>query len=443
MIDSTVDRGLAHLFQLGKTHEFPEFVKEASLPTSDEVALLPRTSFADPFNRKFPLHTKASCYLQYCYFLKQKADMEKSSASRMEQAFVRAADFWGIGNEMAALRSFMAPVAEKKASVNDFALSITHQGKNYQFFPIDTPANVAQSARELVEKRARFTYPMRKQAAQTILRKAQELGVSGTFLPDELDMIAGRGSTLKQAALNQIQQRIKASAVLPDKAVTEPLQKLSEAIAPASEILSGSVLEKIAMTLDLFDRFTKFNRYYGQRFPFPEDILFSFTEKQAQSMSNELVELTNGSVYWLADLSKVASAFDIVENLKGQLTDITGSLDLHKIAEIIPTLPRDDAEALDLALAASGVPKANLNKEALMKVAMERVYGNDLLVPAPKAKAEKPSNKPVGATKEERAREEQTKRARETLQKARSPVGRQTDGKFIPNAPNKTETKEK
>lgn len=462
LIDSVTDQALAPLVKASMVLELPAFVKEAHLPTEDDVKDLPPNSFADTTGRKFPMHTKAACWTSYVYFLNQADRIEKYAQARIRRQFDKMARYWGIEKEMeAAFDALCGEPVEKKASASDFALSMTFDGKKYNYFPINNRQAILKSASDLVEHRAKFVYSMRKEAARNLIQAAVDTGVPEEMLPDQLASIAGYGTTTKEAACHEIRRRINAAHTAEEKQAAQVLVKLAGMLDTYPEILPVTSMEKIAESLDVYDRFTKLNQHYGREIQFPEDALCAFTKRAASKVANEVIRFVNGRTYWLHDLEKGAAAFAILGDLKSEMCDLSGSLDLHKVAEIAPTLPRDDAENLHRALSAAGIPEAAINKAAFVN----RVTG--FTPPAAQedrfaALRERVKAASAGS-KREAARLVKVAKAEEVMKKLKKEVTdeldlddeadgpkkpkddtfrpRDTDGKFLPKAKNKEETK--
>ena len=439
--------GLTHFHQITKVIDLPEFVKEGSVPTSDEVGRLPHTAFADQTSKQFPVHTKEACYLSYAYFIRQKDKFTKRASSRIERKFNDMARFWDIETDMDKLASDLQPRTEKVAATeDDYAITVQHDGKPMHYFPINNRKAVEKSAGALVEHRSNFTYEMRKEAAQKIMGAYIREGYPISSIPDTVQSMAGYGLTTKDAAVKELGRRVAFANTTNEKKAAAPLKKLASSIKKmGDEVLTADTLIKVAGVIDVFDRCLGVTQHYGNEFEYPEDVLFSFTKSAADKVKNELVTMQNGSSYWLQDLEKASEAFDALGDMRSDFVDTTGKLDLHKVADIVPTLPRPDAELLDTAIGDCGVPKATTTKEAMVKMAlgqeedtkrMDRVTKktvdmHDYLgVDKPEPKREKASAVKVAAAK---AALNMLKESKEGC----SPTPRKGSGKYMKKSPNK------
>jgi hypothetical protein len=437
-VDPVSDIGAVHFSHITNLVEMPGFVKSGSVPTPEEVEDLPKTSFADMDNRKYPVHTKTACWLSYAYFKLQEHQLEKSAADRINRAFKRHGSFWNIGEDLDSLESKingMKAVPEKQASEaeEDYALNIAHDGKQYRLFPIDRPAVLLKSASELVETRSKLTYGMRKQAATNIMLAAESQGVSLDVLPQEVHSMAGFGVSSKQAAVNEIDRRCNMARKPSEKQASTPLATLRDAVATQPDVLSQEFCEKVAAALDMYDRFINVTDEYGKSLQFPEDVLFGFTKHSAEKMSTQVVSLINGSTYWLSDLEKSGAAVRVLgEDIFDAISDIDGTVDLNKVSEVLPTLPRGDAAVLDKALAAQGIPQVALDKTAAVNHALGVAVTQTPTTAEPQMKETKRTR--ALAVKVARAKKTVAKLKEEAKDNQKPP--RNPRGKFINKAPN-------
>jgi hypothetical protein len=271
------------------------------------------------------------------------------------------------------------------------------------------------------------------------------------MLPEEIQCMAGFGTTVKEAAVNTIQRRINAAKTTHEKTAAGVLNSMKTAVANEPEdLVRPSTLSKVAEALDVYDRFIELSDHYGDGLNFPEDDLFLFTKSAATKCANELITLQNGTTYWLHDMAKTADAFAVLGDLKDDLCDISGAISLSKVADIVPTLPRDDAENLTRALTAAGVPEANLDKTAMVRHAIGITPVDDTVQKEAAARIERirqavsdPRGARAALVKAARAKDVMTKLKQEAVDKqdsgSSSPTPRKGDGKYMPKAPNSTE----
>ena len=124
-------------------------------------------------------------------------------------------------------------------------------------------------------------------------------------------------------------------------------------------------MQKLAAFVDTFDRANGIVQDYGHSVARPEDVLFTVTEKTAAQVKAAHVPMTSGNIYKVADLQAVK--LDSIRDWMGsEFADEVSVGGLHvnmdKLAELLPTLPRGDAEHFDRLLSDNGI--APFAKEA-------------------------------------------------------------------------------
>lgn len=347
VIDLSSDRGFVKFGHLkANLPELPDFVKESEIPQLLDTAELPRESFADQFDRKFPIHTKAAAFISYLYYKNQAGQFSKAASARIENKFQEAATFWGIRTELGFVDNTYAPVQEKKAGAESYALSA---GGSF-FFPIDTPTNTVRSANELIQCRGNFTYSMRKEAATNIMRAAVQHGMRTLDIPEELHRMAGFGLCEKSAAVSEVERRVL-YAKGSKSSMVEPMKKLASDLR-AAETLDPETMVKVSEIIDMTDRVLGIVRGYGTTFSFPEDVFFgAFTEKTAAHIKRSTVSMITGKQYTFDQLSKASEALKVFgDDFHKDVVMGDGSVDLDKVADVLPTMPRDEAALFDRAM---------------------------------------------------------------------------------------------
>ena len=159
-----------------------------------------------------------------------------------------------------------------------------------------------------------------------------------------IEKTAGYGVSIPSRINHAIGTRVSALRVThPEYA--DRLVKLSHELKGTE--LTPAMLDKAASMLDLVDRATELHKSYGNGLATPEEDLFCMTQKAAQSIGHELVELTNGSRLMYSDLiEKKAQVDEFFRNVVGEIP-YSNAKDM---VDIIRSLPRDDADGLEKAL---------------------------------------------------------------------------------------------
>lgn len=158
---------------LPAAESLPEYVKSAKVLTPEEAEALPDLAFAG--RRTFPIHTKEATFLSAAYL----AHLGKTESREME-AVKSAANIHGITDDVDAflaanaglLKSASAPQVKKA----EYALEVNGQS----YYPINTPEQVQDAARELVNDFEAGKLPASwfKNASVTICTKAASFNMS-------------------------------------------------------------------------------------------------------------------------------------------------------------------------------------------------------------------------------------------------------------------------
>ena len=341
----------------------PDYVKEAAVTDPEQVAKLPNTVFADPVNRKFPLHTKAAAWLAQTYFTESRHLYPTADVVTVQGKITKAAQYWQIEEHVKeakeALESKQA-AASPDLPDGEFALVVKHEEQTYRLLPIHSAQNVEKAAAELYRDRSKYPYAWRKTAARKILHKIAALGVTGLpeGIHEYLTMASSVGSAIPAQAAEKLAHRV---LMLPtkDKALKTKAAKLTKTIAKMNGIPLASEMEKLAQIVDRLDREHGFHHYYDQGVETPEEIFFALTQKKAATFRNSYIQLTTGTVIPFealqgAPLGKVAAALGD-DFSQAVMADGSLDIDLHKFGRVAATLPRDDATLLERALKSVGI----------------------------------------------------------------------------------------
>lgn len=358
--DVTDDVGQRTLYVINQLFGLPPFVKEAARESPEELAQLPVHVFADPPRRKFPCHTKAAAWLSNAYFQYARANYSTVEAQRVQVGIKKYADYWGIGPAVDEFnRSFAkaAVFAGHDLKDEDYALVVKlDSGETIRRMPMPNAASVKAAGEYLYANRFQYPLAWRKAAARRILGRAagsngEKQAEQTRFAPETEDYLlraAGQGVNHPQWIAEQLANR---TYMLTRKHAEHQIKLAETAIVLRNmERCSQIQLEKLAEALDMLDRETGLYQHYADGVPMPEEVCFNVLAKEAEAFVANQVVLQTGSIYQLADfarlpIEKVAAVLG--EEVAQQLKNAQGQLDITKLAEIAPTLPRPDAKLLE------------------------------------------------------------------------------------------------
>jgi len=341
MLDQIRDSNQAGMFQLNTVLEFPEFVKEASQSTPEDVKELDSDRFAWPSQRMFPLHTAQDTWLSAAYFHKFASDVPEHVRVCAEQAFEKAAEFWDITLPTADDLKHMP----KEAS-NAFEIT----------YPIGAGVLVKVASSEELQKVAddimdggKYPLGVRQGVAKQVLQAPEDLRDGLTMkVASDMQKVAGMGVGTESSALNAVRQRWHATAHH-NKPIKEGLEELSDMIKLASEdgMLSHEMTQKTASMLDAIDRFVGLHTRYTDTFQPPERQLFEVTLSDFDHFNKLAVRLPNGE--WVRK-DDIESSMRFLEENFGQKC---ASLD--EAVDYVQSMPERRANILSTHLKNRGV----------------------------------------------------------------------------------------
>jgi len=396
------DPNQQRFYTLERLHGIPEFVKGASTEEQARAAQLPSHVFADVKRRKFPCHTKAATWLAQAYFTTCQGAYSKKEASLVQDRITKAAKFFNIAGQTDSFQKNWSKIEGRdKTEIKeaDYGLIVTDPdtGEKMKLFPMPNPISVKMAGEYLYANRFQYPYAWRRTAARNILKRAYEYDkrwkngekVAGadqgslrfdTDTREYLEKAAGFGAALPEHVSEQIAQRV---IMIGDK--HKPLRVKLAAVAKAVSDMPQSsctpkYLQKLAAMLDEVDRQTGICGHYHHGVSLPEESLFQLLSKQAKAALDTHITLTTGNTY-------PVEAFRHMPIM---------SVDLKKAAEVLPTLPRDDAALLERVLSdaaneeADGEKRANLGNNPYSKLPGEDPFSKENMVQFFKNKGLKP-----------------------------------------------------
>lgn len=352
------------LHKIAALVDLPEFVKSAELTDPAQIDALPPHVFADVVSRKFPCHTKAATWLAQLYFLTGRHLYPTKQAAQIQARISNAADWWSIGGQTKqAAQKWETKQSTVEGALPDeaYALVVDHEGQKIRQWPLTNQANVKAAAAALYRNRTKFPYDWRLAASRRILAKVAQTQSTDIepVVHEYLVKAAGQGSATPQYAGEAIARRM---LMIPSKdlEVKVSAAKLAKAVSNMKGIPSTAAMVKLARIVDRLDREQGFYPYYDEAgLEMPEEIFFQLTEKKAQAFRDGHFALQTGTIIPLEaistlNLSKVAdvlgAAFSKAVTAEGSL-----DIDIEKFARVASTLPRNDAQLLEKALASAGL----------------------------------------------------------------------------------------
>lgn len=351
-IDITNDVSKKYYNAFMRRVEMPEYVKSANVLTAEEAADMNSDSFADPISRNFPLNTKANCWCSAVYFYGNQCNKDRTS-KQAEVNIQRAAEIWGITEEVAKIKTAF----EIQTIPVTYAMSFSHNGATVNRCPDHTKEAATTSAQWLYDNRFNFPIEAQKAAAIRLAAKADtfKLQPAAATYVDKLANPEVYGN-LNCKVASAITDRL--NAVNPKKwgEVENELLKVANAMAsnPLEVCQTGEV---IATALEAIDVKHGFNQKWGSSYQHPIDCCFRVNMLKVAADTNSIVHLTTGTP---VDLNKISNS-QLEKGLKIAGDDFLSycqtdglNVDRSKAAEILPTLPKPEAQRFEHAIKSAG-----------------------------------------------------------------------------------------
>jgi hypothetical protein len=364
-MDQSRDLNGQQLYRIVRTFPAPEFVKTAStVELCGEK--LGSHMYADPVRRLFPCHTPAATWTSAAFFLTKKADFSPEDQRAIEDRLSYFGNFHQIGKQIHDLHEKAAALKPKEATISDddFAIVIKERdGTVTRKYPIRNGMEIKAATDYLHKYRDEMPFRVRQEIAEKILQKAASLGVTLGDSADFVEKQAGYGACSAKDCASLITGRVIASrkGPGPDGELQLEMLKLAKIILEKpSQLRQSGSLYKVAEIIDNFDRNNRLQEY-GPAFPRLEDVLFGVTREKMASVSKDYTTTITGSIYRLEDLERVKLAEVQAwfgEDIAESVTSDGLRVDSEKAAEVLPTLPRGDAELFDRMMSDLGLQPA-------------------------------------------------------------------------------------
>lgn len=275
--------------------------------------------------------TRESTYISWV-----RAIVKQASAEELKQCLVHA-KFWNIEKDcLDAQAKYAALIAPPTIKDSDYALSFAFGDKQIRKFASFDAHTTVQAAISFYEQRGDFAYAQRCSAAENLLCKAASLDVT---LPAYIDTYLQKAAGFGALGVHELEDAIiKREQECPVE-FREDFNKVATVI---NELLESESLRtdydfvKSAMTV--IDGFDQESGYTGPLIEeaIPGDLLVSELKKVAAESAYH-VKLVNGREVDVRGLEKAALA---------AVSPELSYASIDKLAAILPTLPRDDADLL-------------------------------------------------------------------------------------------------
>lgn len=330
----------------------PEYVKSANVLTADDAAEIPANAFADSFNKKFAVDSKANCWCSALYFYGNQCNNLPAS-KQAEAKLLNAARIWGISEDVDVVKRAF----EQQTIPVSYAISFEYRGAKVERCPDHTKEAATASAEWLYDNRFKFTARVQKQAAERLLTKADSMKLSANAL-SYLDRLANCDSyaNLNCKIAMAITDRLSAIPTYKWADLEDQMLKTANDlnVAPYDICHNGSLFVSALEALDVKHGL---NAKWGSQLQHPVDVCFRTNMTKAAAIADSTVHLTTGTPI---DLNKI-SDHQLEKGLKIAGDDFLSycqtdglNVDRSKAAEILPTLPKPEARRFESAVKSAG-----------------------------------------------------------------------------------------
>jgi hypothetical protein len=315
-MDHVADVNQTRLYQLNTIVELPEFVKEASITTPEDLKDLPSEIFADPTRRQFPMHTRADTWMSREYFDKfAKQEMSAGQAALVEDRLQHACGLWDLGEP--------APAMQKQAAEEGHLISYNFQNETLATARVTDGMDMCKAANDLTDNCTNYPWETRRDVARQLLAITELDGGSHEYVGDmlvDLQKMAGYGvgdleTVTETIRMREAAIREKHPHFLPVLAeVKAGIQK-----AARHNLVGPELLDKTAGLLDAVDRFSDMHRRYDGAYQAPEKSLFGTTMAHADAFAKNATKLPSGQYVKTADLQEFGTR-RFIRDLTGEQT---------------------------------------------------------------------------------------------------------------------------
>jgi len=298
-----------------KASGVPEFVKSASIPEAVE----------------YDYSTKEATYLSYVQALIKNADADTLSDA------CDYAKFWGIAADCAKAKEKIAGLMQTpELADSDYALVAEDRGHKIQKYAAYDGLTTVNAAEAFYENREKYPYEWRGKIAQNLLTKsAQYCAILPQYLAVYLEKAAAYGAAGIGALEDAMILREQACPAEHSDSF-EKVAVLIEAMIDDEKLRTDHDFVKEAVSvIDQFDTLIGFKQALAEDI-IPDELVLSNLQKLASADKN-IVKLANGFELDVRDLTK-----DDLNAVDCKLA----SMSIEELQDVLPTLPRSDADLL-------------------------------------------------------------------------------------------------
>jgi hypothetical protein len=301
--------------------------------------------------------------LSAAFFYESKPSIPAAQAQRIEACIKNSARQFKIEDQIDKLAAVISTAIDASTdSLPDDAFAVVFQNGDVteRHYPLRNAAEVKTAAAYLNKHRDAIPFADRRAFADRVMGAAVKFGADLGEHRYAMERLTGVGVCAASDAVKLIKAHVKAAGNRCAEDMRAEMAKVATLLADdPSRAHDYHVLNGLAEVLDTFDRQHGLVSQYGKTLESPDDVLFAVTAKAAAELTSELIGSSlTGNYYKRADLATVPLS-DFAAALGDDFVQAVGTanawLDTEKLAQIVPTLPRGDAELFDSVVTNAGV----------------------------------------------------------------------------------------
>ena len=251
--------------------------------------------YADPINKRYPIHTKEACELSMAEYMYDNINDED-----IHVRLVKSATAHGI----------VWPTPKAKPALTK--VSAMDNGDILEVEFANTPEGISKAMDAVLEFRKTASYIPCMELAKGVVKEAFKHDCD---IPDAIMQLAGYCAGTKEAALNAISKRAYSNK---NSEVSDKMQQLmNQVLETPGDIIPHDDLTKIAEVLDAYDGLREDRGYTTYNIP-PEQELFNKTAFDLVTDLEDEMEIPSvGAVVSKKDITKNASVIMPILNEMG------------------------------------------------------------------------------------------------------------------------------
>jgi len=269
-----------------------------------------------------------------------RASVKQASADIQDQC-ARYAKFWGIHDDCVAAVTKLAAYKAQELSDSVYALNESYGDEKIQKYACVNAETTVDAATAFCENRASYPMSWRKTASIKLLAKAARYNANlPAYVESYLHKAAGYAYPTMQSVEDAVISRMNRLTKSAEVDLTATLVELTAAFDSETTQFDPELVKTAVDLLDQVDTFYGLTGAYGTDLQLPEEMCvrtLPALAKQAAAETADTVNLSNGETIRLSTLTKEALAA-VESKLAG--------MDASELADVLPTLPRGDADLL-------------------------------------------------------------------------------------------------